>query len=46
MGRHLAQDQHGAKLELTIRLLDTGERDGAFLHGRRSASEYSGSVGP
>jgi len=46
MGRHQAQDQDGAQLEMGIRLLDTGKRDGPFLHGRRSASEYSGSLVP
>ncbi len=46
MRRHRTQDQHRAQLQLSIRLLDTGQSDGPLLHGRRSASVYSGSLVP
>ena len=46
MGWPHAQDQHRAQLVLAIHLLDSGQRNGPLFHGRRSASEYSGSLVP
>jgi len=46
MRRHHAQDQHRTQLVLAIRLLNSGKRNGPLFHGRRSASEYSGSLVP
>ena len=42
--RQTPEQNHGAVLDLAVRLGQRGQGEVAFVHGRRSAAVYSGSV--